>query len=248
MLFAWLSRYLPDGIAAVCGLLLMISAPIRALGSHGTPDCVSVLITVMALSLLLETHFWALGFLLLLASVYVRTDNILLALPTIAYFWANDRIKAFHALTLSVVAIASVWLINHFAGDYGLKMLYYRGFIGAPVAPGEMNPQFSLRDYLHAFRSGVTELVSGFPVVFLLWGTISVIACRHRTMLVFAGLTAIAAGAHFLIFPLAEDRYFGPAYIGVGILGIASAAAQLRNTDLGLHICQTDGLAFKRSA
>jgi hypothetical protein len=53
-------------------------------------------------------------------------------------------------------------MINYFAGDYGLRMLYYRNFIGTPSAPGEMTVTFSFRDYLVAFRSGITLMTNRF--------------------------------------------------------------------------------------
>jgi hypothetical protein len=43
---------------------------------------------------------------------------------------------------LSVIAVASVVMINHFAGDYGIRMLYYRNFVGTPSAPAEMVVNF----------------------------------------------------------------------------------------------------------
>jgi hypothetical protein len=226
----------------------MISAPILSLGGHGTPDCLSTLVTFGGLYFLLETPFLAPGFALLLASVYIRTDNFLLAVLTIAFFGLSHRIKAAQAISLAAAAIASVWFINHFAGNYGLRMLYYRGFIGTPIAPGEMVAQFSWNDYLRAARGGI-GLLKGFPLIFLLFGSISLIGCRQRNPIALALLTTLYAGLHFLIFPLPEDRYFGPAYIGIGILAIACAASRVRNADFKLHRWQTEvHLAAQQSA
>src|SRR5439155_25254634 len=84
--------------------------------------------------------------------------------------WFEQRLKLWQAAVLSVLALGSVLSINHFAGDYGIKMLYYRNFVGTPVAPGEMMVQFSLRDYFLAFRSGMTLVASSFFLPFLLAG------------------------------------------------------------------------------
>jgi hypothetical protein len=248
LVFMWLKRYVSPIVAALAGLLLMISAPILSLGGHGTRDCLSTLVTFGGLYFLLVTPLLAPGFAFLLASIYIRTDNFLLAVLTIALFWLSHRIKAAHAISLSAVAIVSVWFINHFAGDYGLRMLYYRGFIGTPITPGEMVAQFSLNDYLRAARAGL-GLLKGFPLIFLLFGSISLIGCRQRNPIALALLTTLYAGLHFLIFPLPEDRYFGPAYIGIGILAIASAASRVRNVDFELHRWQTEvHLTARRSA
>lgn len=102
------------------------------------------------------------GMALLLASIYFRTDFVVLAGPVILACWLQKRLDLWKAAVLSLIAVASVLCINYFAGDYGIKMLYYRNFVGVPIAPGEMTVQFSFRDYVAAFRSGITLAANSF--------------------------------------------------------------------------------------
>ena len=234
VVFFWLGRYVETGFAVLFSGLLMISPPLLNIGGHGTPDCLSTLVMVSALYLLLETYYWTAGFALLLASVYVRTDNVLLALAVIAYF-AIRKLKFELALPLAVVAVASVFAINYFSGNYGLKMLYYESFIRVPLAPAEITPQFSFTDYLHALRSGATALAAGPIIIFVLLGSTCLLSTRHRTPQALASLTMAAAIAHFLIFPSTEDRFFGPLYIGLTLLGITSAVRSRHVEVVGLQ-------------
>ena len=222
VVFFWLGRYVEARFAVLFSGLLMISPPLLNIGGHGTPDCLSTLVAVSALYFLLETNYWTAGFALLLASVYVRTDNVLLTLAVIAYF-ATRNLKLELAIPLAVVAVASVFAINYFAGNYGLKMLYYESFIRVPLAPAEVIPQFSFTDYAHALRSGAAALAEGPIILFVLLGSTCLLSTRHRAPQALASLTMAAAIAHFLIFPSTEDRFFGPLYIGLALLGITSA-------------------------
>jgi hypothetical protein len=72
------------------------------------------------------------------------------------------------ASVLALLAVASVFCINHFAGDYGIGMLYYRNFVGVPVAPAEMTVGLSWREYVAALRSGITLMAESFFLPFLL--------------------------------------------------------------------------------
>ncbi len=95
---------------------------------------------------------------------------MVLAGPVPLVCWLEKRLKLWHATVLAAVALGSVLSINHFAGDYGIQMLYYRNFIGTPMAPGEMVAHFSIRDYISAFRSGMTLVAGSFLLPFLLAG------------------------------------------------------------------------------
>ena len=64
------------------------------------------------------------GLIVLLGSLYFRTDFVVLAGPVPLVCWLEKRLKLWHATVLAAVALGSVLSINHFAGDYGIQMLY----------------------------------------------------------------------------------------------------------------------------
>ena len=113
-----------------------------------------------------------------------------------------------------MVALGSVLVINHFAGDYGIKMLYYRNFIGVPVAPAEMTVQFSFHDYLSAFRSGITLVANSFFIPFLLLGLVGVIEKELRAL--FAVMLAYVI-LHFVVLPNWQERWVALFYLVGGI-------------------------------
>ncbi|HEV2698090.1 MAG TPA: hypothetical protein VGU90_08875, partial [Terriglobales bacterium] len=117
---------------------------------------------------------------------------------------------------LGTVAFGSVVLINHFAGDYGIGMLYYRNFRGTPIAPGEMTVAFSLSDYIFALRRGVTLALGSFFIPFLLAGLVG-FAESHRSRALFASALSYSA-LHFLALPNWQERWFCLFYLSMGVV------------------------------
>jgi len=102
---------------AYCALLMATPA-IVLLGRIGTPDALS--------SLLVLSSMWAIvrerllpGFLLLLVSIWVRTDNVLLVFLVLVWLAAIGKLSLSHSAVLALLAAASVVFINHFSGNYG---------------------------------------------------------------------------------------------------------------------------------
>jgi hypothetical protein len=222
IVLTWISRYAAAPWAEIVSLLLMLTPGIWDLARWPQPDALSCMISLMALYFILENNWVTAGLTILLASVYVRTDNVLLVLTVLAYLSIlNHAIDKTKAAILAAVAIGSVFLINHFAGDYGAKMLYYRAFLGVPLAPGELTAHFGFHDYLVALRAGVTALVHGDFIPFALMGVVGLLRRPTGAIL---GLTIVAVAynaSHFLIYPLVETRYFGLFYLAMG-LSVAS--------------------------
>ena len=97
--------------------------------------------------------------------------------------------------------------------------------------PGELVAQFSIGDYLHAFRSGLSGLANGYMLLYLLLGAVGLAARPPRELLELALLTLLYIAFHFLLFPSSQERFMGPVYIGLGILGataVSSIAATSR--------------------
>ena len=90
-------------------------------------------------------------------------------------------------------------------------MLYYRNFIGTPSAPGEMIVTFSFRDYLVAFRSGITLMANRFFIPFLLLGTVGM-ALRSK-LWVIGAITTGYVMLHFIVLPNWDERWFSIFYL-----------------------------------
>ena len=218
LVFIWIRRYAGAGRAAAGSLLLMLSPPILELARFNSPDALACLTGLAALYLIFERErmFW--GLTLLLVSIYVRTDNVLLAVPVLAYCsLVTKQLEKTKAAVLMAVAVLSVLLINHFSGDYGLRVLYYRSFIAIPLAPGELVPSFGAADYLRAFRTAVSQTMVGSMPLFVLIGVVGICTRRERTTQAISAVTAFYLVSHFLLFPSGQERFWGIFYIGCAV-------------------------------
>jgi hypothetical protein len=221
LVFIWFRRYASPTFTLVASILLMISPPLMDLGRDLTADALATLIAFMALYLIFEGQQFATGITLLLAAIYFRTDFLVLAGPVILACWLERRIDFWKAGVLAALAVASVLCINHFAGDYGLKMLYYRNFVSVPTAPGEMTVQFSGKDYVSAFRSGLTLAANSFLLPFLLLGTIGVFLNRRMLALYMVAVSYLCL--HFILLPNWQERWFGLFYLTMGVCAVGAA-------------------------
>jgi hypothetical protein len=195
--------------------LLMVTPAIVVLGRIGTPDALS--------SLLLLSSAWALvrqrifpAVLLLLASIWTRTDNILFVVLVLAWLAATSKLSPSQSAIFGVVSAASVLVINHFSGNYGWSVLFRYSFVAGKY-PAEIAGHVSWREYIVALGRGL-EKIGGQELA--LWTLIGVAAWRWlpkssvlRQLLVPIALAAIA---RFVLFPTPEDRYFAWAYLIVG--------------------------------
>ncbi|MGO8795527.1 MAG: hypothetical protein ACLQLC_11945 [Candidatus Sulfotelmatobacter sp.] len=211
--------------ALAFSLLLMISPPLLELGRDTTSDALATLVAFAALYLIFERQRLLSGMALLLASLYFRTDFLVLAGPVLLACWLERRVQFWKAGVLALLAVGCVLGINHFAGDYGVGMLYYRNFVGVPTAPGEMTVHLSFREYLSAFKFGVTLVMESFFLPFLLLGMIGMLSKRTRVFF------AVALGyvlLHFLVPPNSEERWFGLFYLAMGVCAATAIGATPR--------------------
>jgi hypothetical protein len=218
ILLTWISRYVAAPWAELVSLLLMLTPPIWDLARWPQPDALSCMSSLLALYFILEKTWITAGLTILLAAVYVRSDNVLLVMSVLAYLSIlSHTVDKTKAATLAAVAIGSVLLINHFAGDYGARMLYYRGFTAIPLAPGEMTARFEFHDYLVALRGGVTAVIHGEFIPFALLGVVGLLRRPPGAIL---GLTIVSVAycaSHFMIYPDVEERYFGLFFLAMGV-------------------------------
>jgi hypothetical protein len=243
IVFTWISRYVAEPWAALVSTLLMLTPPIWDLARWPMPDALSCLVLLSGLYALLEMKRVVLGLTILMASVYIRTDNVLLVLSVLAYLSIlNHTIEKAKAAVLAALAIGSVFVINHFAGDYGARLLYYRAFIAPPVAPGELVAHFGFHDYVVALRAGVAEVLHGDFIAFALMGVVGLLKRPTSAILGLVIVTVAYSTSRFVIFPLVEGRYFGLFFLVMGISLVSTLLARhappLRQTASALNIAR----------
>jgi hypothetical protein len=224
IMFAWTAEYVDVEYAAAASLLVMLSPPVTFVGRFAGSDGLATLFALFSLYLIFEKRKLTPGLALLLVSVFVRTDNVVVAgLVLLVCVW-QKRIKLWQGGVLACLALGSALMINHAAGDYGIRMLYFRNFLGTPLAPAETPAQFSAHDYMRAFREGLSNAADGVLIPFLLLATIGLAkAGTPRTVLF---VTSAYVVLHFVILPNWQDRWFCLFYVTAGIAAVRAAAAQ----------------------
>lgn len=208
VLLAWTMR------PVFCGLI-MASPAIVIVGRAGTPDALSALCIVTATWLLMKDRISP-AVLLLLLSLFIRTDNILFALIALAWLTVRQKIVWAHSVILTGLSVASIFFINHFSGNYGWEVLFRHSFIGGKY-PAEITSHLLATEYLSVFVRGLIEIGGQELALWTLLGVgawyILPRSSAYRSLL---SLVAIAAVSHFLLFPSPENRYFTWAYLIVG--------------------------------
>jgi hypothetical protein len=224
LLFVWIRKRSGQLVAATFSSLLMISPPMVSLGRENISDALATLVAFASVYLVLENKPLTLGFSVLLASVYFRTDFVVLVGPVLVLCWLQRRITFWQTVVLSAMAVGSVFLINYCAGDYGIKMLYYRNFVGTPAAPAEMTALFSFHDYISGVRSGITLAAGSFFLPFLLLGLTGLFRAP-RSKEIFAVAISYAA-LHFMVLPNWEERWFAIFYLSMGVVATGRLGRQ----------------------
>ena len=130
-LLVWIGRYAGAAVGSGMAFLLMVRPPLTELGRELTSVAEAGLIAFASLFLIFERRRLASGLTLRLASIFFRTDFVVLAGPTLLC-WLERRIELWKASVLALVALGSVLVINHFAGDYGsaFRSGITRGLVG----------------------------------------------------------------------------------------------------------------------
>jgi hypothetical protein len=216
VLLSWTGR------AVYSGLLLATPAVV-GVARIGTPDALSALFLLTSAWALASNRMFA-GIALLLASLWVRTDNVLFVVAVLIWLTWRKELSLPQFAALAGLAGASVLLINHFSGNYGWRVLFRYTFVeGGNVA--DVRPSVSVSEYLTAFVAGVRKIGGQEVTMFALVGLAAAKWLRTddslRPLLTCA---AIASTARFLLFPAPDNRYFIWGYLIAGVALIRAIA------------------------
>lgn len=193
IVFLWTGRPVLSG-------LLIAASPVAELGRIGSPDALAALFAISALWLIerRKLHF---GLLLLFLSVGIRTDSALILWIVLAWLVWEGKLSPYVAGVQAIAALGLVFLIDHWAGNYGWVVLFRFSFIAGRY-PALIPHTLTLGEYLSAFGRGAEIIFSQFS----LWLFLGWLAWTRRPngLLVVAALAGLA---HFLLFPSPEGRY-----------------------------------------
>jgi hypothetical protein len=193
--------------------ILVSASTIVILGRTGGPDALSSLVLVGGCMAVLRNRL-LLGTLLLITSVWIRTDNVLIVLATLGWLGWERKLKIVYAGVLGSLAIGSVQLINSLSGNYGWRVLLHYSFVGGKY-PAQITSDISLTEYARAFFVNAESLLPQI-VPYLLLGLITwKIGSNERGFLI---PVLAACTTHYFLFPSSEARYFAWACILTGFL------------------------------
>src|SRR5262249_21006033 len=115
---------------------------ILTVGRMGTPDALSAFVVVAGFWLITRNKI-AHGILLLLTSIWVRTDNLLILISVAGMLFLLRKLPGLYCLILTGLGCGSVFVINHFAGNYGWRVLFRYSFVAGKY-PAHVSSQLTL--------------------------------------------------------------------------------------------------------
>jgi hypothetical protein len=208
VVFLWTQRPVLSG-------LLIAASPVAELGRIGSPDALAALFAISALWLI-ERRKLYFGLILLFLSIGIRTDNVLILWSVLAWLVWEHRLSPLAAGAQALAAIGIVFLIDHWAGNYGWIVLFRFSFIAGRY-PALIPHALTLGEYLSAFGRGAEVIFSQFS----LWLLLGLLAWKRRPRPLLA-VACVAVVAHFLLFPSPEARYLTWAGIVAAVMLIVS--------------------------
>jgi hypothetical protein len=215
--------------------LLLATSAVVVLGRMGTPDGLSALVSLAGLWAI-ERNRLLIGVLLLLVSVWIRTDNILLVIAVLGYLLWQKRMTLLDAGVVFALSAGSVELINHFSGNYSWRVLFQYSFLGGR-SPAEIVPRFSVAQYLGVAVHSAETIVPQAAI----WALLGLVAWKWSSPdrgLLIPVWTAVVA--HFALYPSPESRYLVWAFIVTGVIFVCAtpspALTRLQPATIVRHI------------
>jgi hypothetical protein len=165
------------------------------------------------------------GLALLLASLWVRTDNVLFVVAVLIWLTWRKELSLPQFAVLAGLAGASVLFINHSTSNYGWGVLFRHSFVEGGGSVADLRPTVSLSEYLTAVVAGIRKIGGQEVTMFALIGLAAVKWLRTDDWLrPLLTCVAIASIARFLLFPAPDNRYFIWGYLIAGAALIRAIA------------------------
>ena len=217
LIWRWAARRIEDRrLSFGLSTLLALARPLALTAGLTTPDALSSALVFFGLYLILELPLTGVGLCVLLASNFVRTDNLIICLLVSVLIISRRRSWKilFRTSAFAVLCTVVVKLINSLTGNYGWRTLVYQTFVAPLPNPDEVRPDLTTGMYAKLLLSGLSSIHYSYAIamfLFLIGGAIALRAAGHRlawgpgaqgTVLITASMLL-----HFLLFPVFWDRY-----------------------------------------
>src|SRR5262249_42772494 len=136
--------------------LLMSTPGIMVIGRLGTPDALSSFAVVGGCVAVIGDRLFT-GILVLMLSMWIRTDNVLFVIIGVAWLAWRHKIRVRDTVILALLALGSVSFINSLSGNYGWKVLFQYSFIGGRY-PAGMAGNFGFGTYARVALENLQSL------------------------------------------------------------------------------------------
>jgi hypothetical protein len=207
---------------AVLSAVLLLTPPVLNMGRMVTADPLSATVVVLALFALARKRS-LLAASLLLASILVRSDNIVLSFILLAWMVWRRRIRFSVGATFGALAAVTAALVNRIAGVYGWRVIMEHGFVKPVIEPIAHPVLITFAGYLYAL-AGLRAIPYTFMTVWILVAAAVWKRLPHAS--IFRDLLPLA-GVYILVrlpmFPNFEDRFFVWTYLLAGVALIQTA-------------------------
>jgi hypothetical protein len=193
-------------------LLVIVLPETMLLGQANEPDGMSCFFLLLGLWLVFLKHR-DIGLLPLLLAIWVRPENLLLALLVILVLLIKGRLDLRKAVALSILCLGSDVLISHYG--YPWQELYHHLLGGEPGTGNSL----ALGVYAHAVVTGMNDMLhSPVPVFGLLWLVcFPLVGNEFRWVM---GTTLLFSAARFVLFPPYEPRYYPLFFITTSLAAV----------------------------
>jgi hypothetical protein len=228
LLWFWLSAYVEGVVLFAACTLIMLSPNVLEVSRWATPDALAMLVAAAGLYLILarEQFFW--GSSLLVLDVWIRTDAIVLAGIVLFVLLVRRRLEFIQFASLSILALASYFVISRYSGDYGWTVLFYNSFLGGVTTPGETTLHVTIGMYLKQVVKGAyLLLVDGS---FALYGLLACLALWLRRSSAYVQMAVVVLGSRvvsYLLYPNGDQRYTAILYVIVPVALVIAIAEEL---------------------
>jgi hypothetical protein len=228
LLWFWLSSYVEGIVLFGACTFIMLSPNVLVLSRWATPDALAMFIAAAGLYLILghKRYFW--GSALLVLDVWIRTDSIVLAGIVMLVLLLGGKLELLEFACLSVLALASYFVIGHYSGDYGWTVLFYNSFLGGVTSPGETVLHVTGKMYATQVLKGVYLLLTdGSFALYALLGSLALWLRKPSPYSQMAAVVLSARAVSYLLYPNGDPRYTAVLYVMVPVALVIAVNAEI---------------------
>jgi hypothetical protein len=228
LLWFWLASYVEGVVLFGVCTFIMLSPNVLVLSRWATPDALAMLVATAGLFLILGRgkYFW--GSALLVLDVWIRTDSIVLAGLVMFALLLGGKLELLQFASLSLLALASYFIIGRYSGDYGWTVLFHNSFLGGVTAPGETVLHVSAKMYFKQVVKGVyLLLVDGGFALYALLGCLALWLRKSSPYAQMAVVVLSARVVSYLLYPNGDPRYTAVLYVMVPVALVIAVSAKI---------------------